>query len=489
MIAWVNRYFSSVIAVGCVMVAAPLCWAQVPDASSDGGIRIFSATDQSNIILELLGGGVAGGGANRRLVLRSMSAKDAQANDTRPIAMTIANAISRAKSQGPDLLAENAAYRAARWTSIASLFQYGPSININAQRGHEHSQSSLSSVPIQAPNHTRTDYSIVIRQPLLDLAAIASYFRDDAQADAASAKRDFTAEQVTFDTVSTYYDLIRAQLDVELAREYRDQMARLAAYESRRAAAGVASGADMERVRAVQLSAERMMQDSASGLDSAMVTFERLTGVRPTILEIPGEPAPMIPASMNAALEQVSASAEIRAARSQISAARHDREASWARSLPKLSGEIGRYKSTNPSGQLGQSRDTRAMLVMTWLFNPGQQVASSAAQIARQQEAEQRYRSAVMQAEQRVKSNYLALSGVEKQLEVARQEYATNISVAKAFDAQLEAKSRSLLDVLDAYQKLYQSKKILGGLLVGNIEVRYQLLKNISLIDSVDGDQ
>lgn len=482
---------AALVVVQYALVMVPYCKAQTADAAGDGNIRIFNAKDQSNIILTLLAGSEAGEGSapNRHLAL---GAGDAPAKDAGVAAssiMTMAEAVSRARTRGPDLLADNAAYRAARWTSMASLFQYGPTLSVNAQTGHEYSQSTISSTPIQAPDHHRTDYSFVLRQPLFDLSAIASYFRDDAQADAAEAKRDFTDEQVTFDTVATYYDLVRAQLEVELAREYRDQMARLSTYEARRAAAGVVSGADMERVKAVELSAERMMQDAATGLDSAMVTFERLTGVQPAALDIPVQPVPDIPLSLNDALEDVPTSAEMRAARSQIRAAKYDKQATMARALPKVSLEVGRYKSINPSGQLGQTRDTRAMFVMTWQFNPGQQVASSFAQAARQEEAEQRYRSSAMQAEQRVRTNYLALSGVKRQLDVAQSEYATNVSVAKSFDAQLEAKSRSLLDVLDAYQKLYQSKRVMGGLLISNIEVRYQLLKNISLINQPYGER
>lgn len=409
--------------------------------------------------------------------------------------VSLEQAVSRTKERNPDLLAENESYRASWYMAWAGLGQYGPALDVRVGQGTESSHSSLSDQPVLDPRHVRTDMAFVVRQPLFLPGAIVGYLRDDALADAAGAKRDATAEQATYDTVATYLDLVRAQLDVELAREYQAQMDRLASYIKERFDAGAASGADMERVHAVALSAQRMMLDAGSGLDAALVNFSRLTGVTPLALSVPAKLLPETPETVEQALAATLESADLKSARAQIDAAEYDKTATWAKSLPQIDMELGQYSGIDPSGQKGMTRDVRVMFVASWQLNPVSTAATSIAQIAKQREAEQRYRSARMQAEQMVRANYLALDGLGKQLSVADQEYKTNKSVATAFDAQLSSNSRSLLDVLDTYQKLYTAKRTLGALLISNIEVRYQVLKNISRINHAileearDGEQ
>ena len=58
---------------------------------------------------------------------------------------------------------------------------------------------------------------------------------------------------------------------------------------------------------------------------------------------------------------------------------------------------------------------------------------------------------------------------------MAWQEFASNTKVADAFDEQLFSANRSLIDVLDTYQKFYQSKLNIVRISVNQMKIGYQI--------------
>ena len=74
--------------------------------------------------------------------------------------------------------------------------------------------------------------------------------------------------------------------------------------------------------------------------------------------------------------------------------------------------------------------------------------------------------------------NYRTLLAITKRSGIARQEYQTNSKVADDFLEQLGTGSKQLLDVLDAYQRAYQSRVDFANLLFLQSDISYQILRN-----------
>jgi adhesin transport system outer membrane protein len=485
------------IAIVCVLagtVAAPRAQELDSDISLDERMHseVFADSDiLSNELLDLLGMDPSRKDTSGNVFPLNSNGNTATTPVIDGAILTLNDAVYQAGRQDPDLLADTAAFESARYVAKSSLGQYGPKIDVHAQKGRETSFSSLSDQPVELPRHMRTDTVIALRQPIFDMAAVAAYKRDLALRDAAQYRRQYTAENLMYDTISAYFDLVQSLLAMGLAQDYEQHMRTLSGYMEKRVAGGAASNADLERIKAVSLSAQRAMLDAKSGRDNALVQISRLTGLKPSSIAIPSHMVPVIPLTADEAVKAMDTqSAELQAARQQIAAAGFDKAGLKARFIPKVEIEAGMYRSVNPSGQIGETLDKRVMLVVSMnLLNGGSDRYLINAQSAKEEEARERYRSTYEHAQQRVRINYLALSGLRQQLDVARKEYAANAAVAKAFDLQLFAANRSLLDVLDTYQKLYQSKLTLGKLLISNTQVYYQVLKNISSINLPGGTE
>lgn len=397
--------------------------------------------------------------------------------------ITLSEAIDSTYQGSPEVGAQAAQAKANRWIARSSLGKLGPKLDVEYSRGREHSSSSGDAAdvsPVVLPYHTRTDQSVVLRQPLVDVQAVAAWKRDDRLADAENSKLSQTRVNVAFDVSSAYYDLVQYQLLVILAKEQFSRTGNLLNYMTRRAAGGGATVADRERVRAASLNANRDLLDARSQLSHAQITFSRLTNFVPSQVVVTQESFREMPANSEQAMERMlSNSPSLYALRQQMEAASYDRRSTQAGVLPKFDVQLGDYRSTNASGTPGSTRDTRLMVTMRMnLFNGASEYSVSQAQAQQQVQLQQQYEDTLRKARERLQTNYLNLAAIRRQASIAREEVRANLSVADAFDAQFASANRPLLDVLTAYEKLYASRVSLIKLFVSERRAVFQIFKD-----------
>ena len=390
--------------------------------------------------------------------------------------ITLGDLVNRAAFHSEDLRADRAALDSAKDVARSSLAGFGPRVDFRYDKGHEHSFLSTTTTPPTHPGHVRADITDSLVQPLIDPAAAAGYARDTELARAAEARRRATEVSVSFEAAGTYFDLIEARLTLDLARAHKQRMAQLVSYMTKRAALGGASDADLERVKAVALSARRAEIDARGALDVAMSALHRITGVTAVQVAVPDRVNPQLPEQADTAFAlMVKRNPELRAAFIQIKAAHDDALAVAARLSPKISLEVGRYQSQNASGAQGTTVDSRVMLVGAMGFGAGTELFQVRAQNAHVTELKHRYAALLRNARERLQASYLSRQNIEDQRIVAWQEYSANAKVAAAFDEQLFSANRSLLDVLDTYQKFFQSKINIVPLTISEIKTSYQI--------------
>ncbi len=390
--------------------------------------------------------------------------------------LTLGDLVNRAAYHSEDLRADRSALDAARETARSSLTAFGPRFDFRYDKGHEHSYLSTSVTPPTHPGHVRADISDTLVQPVFDPGVAASYARDTELARGAEARRRATEVNVSFEAAGTYFDLIEARLTLDLARAHKLQMAKLVTYMTKRAELGGASDADLERVKSVALSARRAEIDARGSLDAALTALHRITGVTAVQIAVPDKLNPVLPEQAETAFAfMVKRNPELRAAYVQIKAAHDDALAVAARMAPRVSLEVGRYQTQNASGAQGSTVDSRVMLVGEVAFGAGAELFQVRAQNAHVSELKHRYAALLRNARERLQSSYLSRQNIEDQRRVAWQEYDANAKVAAAFDEQLFSANRSLLDVLDTYQKFFQSKVNIVHLTIGEIKTSYQI--------------
>jgi adhesin transport system outer membrane protein len=262
---------------------------------------------------------------------------------------------------------------------------------------------------------------------------------------------------------------------IELSADYESMLGELLRYVGERAKAGGASQADSDRVRARVANVRSSLADSRSTLTSALRDLQRVTGIEPASLNFEGGVS--LPAVQGRAdaldLARVS-NPELRAAWAEVNAADAERKVYRARFLPRLELELMHTRNVNVGGNESYTRDNRAMVVLTIpLLSGGSDVAQMNASGSRRDELNAKARDVERKLALEIETAYANLEATSERFDSVREELEANRKVADAFKAQLTNASRQLLDVLDAYQRLYQSRLDLSQVLIG--EARNQL--------------
>ena len=450
--------------LGSVELAAAETKPRLPDPSL---LELVSLADKSYVKPEL-------GMAILPLAPLDAAAPD-DARDTIDT-ITLGDLVSRANYHSEDVRADREGERSSRLAANSTLSQLGPRFDARYSKGHEHSFTSVGATPIDKPGHVRADGSTVIVQPLFDAVSIAGMARDQQLARGAQSRRRSTQVNVSFEAVTNYFDMLAARLALDLALKHQTQMNKLLDYMAKRAQLGGASEADFERVRAVTLSAKRAVIDARGELDAALSAMQRISGVTAVQIAVPDKLYLDIPEDSDSAFAQmVRRNPELKSAFLQIKAAHEDAVAAAARAAPKVNLEMGRYQSQNASGAHGTTVDSRLMIVGSVSLGAGTEAFQAMSQSAHVSELKHRYASALRAAKERLRTIYLSRQNISDQRAVAWQEFASNTKVADAFDEQLFSANRSLIDVLDTYQKFYQSKLNIVRISVNQMKIGYQI--------------
>ena len=171
-----------------------------------------------------------------------------------------------------------------------------------------------------------------------------------------------------------------------------------------------------------------------------------------------------------------SANLDILSARIEQEAADAERRGHRGRFLPRVGVEISQTRSANASGTEAYMRDTKAMAVITLpLLNGGSDLAQMRAAEAHRNELQARLEGTERKIVQDIETAYANLRASGERFTSVKEELEGNRKVVEAFRAQLVGGNRPLLDVLDAYQRLHQSRLDLAQVLINTTQNEWRI--------------
>ena len=351
--------------------------------------------------------------------------------------------------------------------------QLGPKVDLRVATG----SGQYESISGPTPRMGRGDQSIALRQPLFDWSTWQEVLRQEQNAQAASLARANAQSQAALDAGSGYLSVLQSALIVGYTVEYEALLRNLLQYMENRSAAGGASPADLERVRARVDNARATVSENRAGLVTNLDQFARITGLMPSRIEIPPRVRADLPVLAQPAIDRgMQANLDLRAARSLAMASVREADGARGKFMPRFDLEVSTTQNRNPSGLVGTQTDNRMLLILSWnVFNSGVDTAQRAALGAKQREFALRVEGAERRLRQQLENAYTVLGSIEQRFDAVRAEVRANRTVVAAFNEQLFATNRQLLDVLDAYQRLYQSKVDLTNLVITQAQVTLQV--------------
>ncbi len=389
-------------------------------------------------------------------------------------ATTVGGAAQAAASYSTEVAAAGHRLRSFEFTRRAALGALLPKVDLRAAVG----QGEVRTVE-PAVRSERIDGLASGRMPLVDLASRRELGRQEALGAVAQEQLRDARSKAMLDGGLAFLSLMQARVGLALGARHEARLEELARYIGERAAAGGTSQSEAERLRSRVANARSALADNRAQLRTAVRNLERLQGLVPEAIAMVGfEPVDAaVPGDEGEAIARaLRGNAEAAAARADLQALAGEAAVTRARMLPRLELEVTHTRARNPSGLGGATNDTKAMVVLSVnAFNGGSDQAQHRAALARRDEAEARLTGTERRLRLEVQTAYANLRAARERFVTVRDELDSNRRVVDAFQAQLVGGNRPLLDVLDAYQRLYQSQLDLTQVLVGHAQNGWRL--------------
>lgn len=387
--------------------------------------------------------------------------------------LTLQQAIDQTLARSLEVKAARERLVAARHTVRAATGSLLPQIEGRAGVGRGEAEPAA---PATTDRSARREGTLTIRQPIVDVAARREVERQRVLATTAELQFQAVIGQVSQDAAEAYLHALQARIALAMSQRHERQLARLLAQVESRASGGTLD-ADRGRVQARVAQARAQRIEFAAGLRAALSRLTLMTGQTPQAFELGRAPSIAIPGDVTLARQDAARfNRDLLAGRAEAVALAYEGLTHRARLLPRLDLEFSHVRATNAIGMPGSTRDTRGMLTVNWqLYNGGADLAQQRASQARERERGLRAEDLLRRLDQELEGAYAALDAVAPRFAAQREELLANAAAASGYESQPGGGGRSLLEVLDAYQRLHANRLELAALVIHEVQRTLQV--------------
>ncbi|MDP2817171.1 MAG: TolC family outer membrane protein [Polaromonas sp.] len=380
----------------------------------------------------------------------------ARAQDQKPL--TLKEAAQKAVLNNPEVLARWHTLKAADNERDVGAGALLPRVDLLAGVGAERrSDATVRS------RYDRTSSSLTITQVLYDGFAARNEIK---RLDHARLVRLFeffdTSESVALEVGRAFYDVLRFRDLVALAEENFVQHRSVFEQTERRVKAKIARAVDLEQIGARLALAEANLLTETANLHDASARFQRIVGqVPPVELLLPTQLTLNIPVDATSAVREAQRrNGALRASIENVRASDAALASRQGAYQPRVDLRLRRDRGNNLSGTTGTSETNVAEVVMSWnLFN-GFSDRARERQFAEQLNIAKDLRDKTCRDIRQ--TLLIAYNDVRKLTEQLIYISQNKVSVEKARNAyrlQFDIGQRTLLDLLDTENELYQARR------------------------------
>lgn len=436
---------------------------------------------QLNRFLQALGGGLA---ATVLLIAPAVGPQEAAADQTVSIGDTVAAALS----YNPRLKMLQTNHEAIGFELDRAKGGYFPRVDISAGYGIEaHSDettrrgSTALGIGEGTEHHfyPRGEAAIQLTQLVFDGWETASRVGvEEAKLESAKVRVFDNAEAITLDAVIAHLEVYRQRVLFSLAeKNVRDHEEILSMLDERQKA-GAGSIADVTQTQGRLSRAKASLAETRGAMKSAEANYQRVVGKLAGDVEYFTVPPNLVPKAAEELIRAVEANnPKVNALQYNVQEAEQRVELSNSNFQPKINIELSSTYQDQVESSTTYEHNNQAMVRMRWnLINGWSDVADRKAAIAR------KFQAMNTQDDQRVQVVEEAMK-TWAQLQAAKEQVvdfgdATNQS-QKTLDSymkQFTVGQRTLLDVLDARNELFQSSGLLVTAKVNEVIAAERLL-------------
>lgn len=376
---------------------------------------------------------------------------------------TLRQAVEQAVLKNPDVKLRFNNLLAAGHERKVGEGAWLPRVDVEASAGQYQTQSPT--IP-NAFNYSGQRSQIQLRQMLFDgYAAREDVRRLSYSQLAAYYELQAASNQTGLEATKAYIDVLRFREFVNLATDNYNNHLEVHDKLAQKVKAGVGRRVDLEQAAGRLALAESNWLTEVSNLHDVSARYQRLVG------DIPAETlAPLdaldefLPIGTDFLTDAVRKSPEFLGAVATLRAYRADSELRKAANYPTVEFRARHSFETNQQGVVGDYRDTAVEVVLTYnLYRGGSDKARVNQYLAKLDSAYDLRDKACRDGWQTGQIAFNDSIRIANQLKLLNQHELSTAKAQAAYQQQFDIGQRSLLDLLDTQNELYQARRALAG--------------------------
>lgn len=380
-------------------------------------------------------------------------------------ARTIQDAVQQAVLRNPEVKLKHHNVAASAAEQEVAKGGWRPSVDVELGGGRESTRTPTQG-STTASNFTHSTASIQLRQTLFDgFATQREVRRLGYNRQAAYYELLAVSDQVGLEAARAYIDVQRYRELVSLAKHNYASHADVHAKLGSRVTAGVGRRVDLEQAAGRKALAESNWLTEVSNLHDVTARYQRLTGELPADNLAAVPPLDKFVPDRGVFLpEAIRKNPEFLGAVSTLRAHRADADVRRASKLPTVELRASQRVDRDKDGISGNSRDSALQVVMSFnLYRGGSDTARINQYVAKMNAAYELRDKACRDIRQTAQIAYNDVNRLQQQLGFLAQHELSTAKAREAYRQQFDIGQRSLLDLLDTENELYQARRALAA--------------------------
>jgi len=403
-------------------------------------------------------------------------------------AETLIEVIQHTLETNPDILITINNRLAAEQQLKQAQAGYWPTIELTAGYGREISDNTTTRATTgEDATLMRQEMGLTLSQILFDGFFVTHEIaRQSALVNSSAYRVQDTSENIILLTAETYLEVIRRQELVELSKDNVVIHQKILEQIRMLVEGGVGRRADLQQSNSRLALAKSSLVSAQGNLRNAEINYRRVTGELPGALTIPPR-VPLeavLPANSEVALDMaLNNHPALRMAQTQLEAAQAAREQTNSAFMPRLSFEIGITDNKNLDGVEGTNDDISAMLKMRYnLYRGGADQARRQETAERVGTGKETIRSVQRLIEENVLLSWNSMTTIRARVGYLKTHVKSTEEVLDSYKEQFKLGQRSLLDVLDSENELFNARASLVTAQYGEILSIFNVLESMGLL-------
>lgn len=384
-------------------------------------------------------------------------------------ALDLQSAIHKTLNENPELQVALSDREAVAHEIRQAFGGYLPRVDFDAGIGWENSDNSTTRNNFSNGNSldneaslTRREFSLRATQNLYNGGQTThEVAREKARFLGAEARVNEVAEDLVLRSVEAYLEVRRDRALVELAHDSLDHHTKYLSEIESLLRAGRGSVADVEQAKGRLALAEARQLQSEGALRTSEAKFFNVIGENATLLDTSVQaPIAALPTSVEDAIAlAITNHPRLHTGAARVTAAEAEVKIAHSAFLPEVNVEVSANDDRNLSGSRGDSDNILAMLRLRYnLYNGGQDAAQKQENYARMMASRDTLDSDRRAVEQNARVSWSEYLTAKDRLNPLQRHAESSAQSRQAYNEQFMLGQRTLLDLLDAEDEVFNSR-------------------------------